>query len=53
LPCGMGKESVRSRRLFYACKLLRGVILSEAKNLWSLLDRVATTKIRDVLLRST
>jgi hypothetical protein len=45
----------------YACKLRRGVILSEAKlqrsgqspggqtfNLWSLLDRIATTKIRDV-----
>ena len=48
---GKGVGSIE--KAVYACKLLRRVILSEAKNLWSLLDRVATTKIRDVSLRST
>jgi hypothetical protein len=44
----MGKEVGSIEEAGYTCKVVRGVILSGAKNLWSLLDRVATTKIRDV-----
>jgi hypothetical protein len=37
----------------YTYKPQRTVILSEAKNLWSFLDRSSQKQIRDVSLRST